>query len=268
MKKIFMNIVVMLSLTTIGQAGNLTNLEKRCSSGDGTACATLGAVYSGLGVKSSIKKDMKKAAAFWGKGCDLNNGSSCVTYSMVVQDDNERIKVLKKACDLGNENGCLAYDQTVMMLDLQEECVEKGKLESCRRMGEEVFLSGEYSQGKGIIKEICDFGDDVSCAYVKKIDSLFELRKLPFANDLAKKCKEKKDKYACEKYGDFLVGVTSLSTGNTKNKEEKKKALTEVMMNMTLGMVYLKESCALGRKEACRKYKGLNAVMKNKKGGK
>ena len=268
MTKILMNIVVILSLTTIGQAGNLGDFEKKCTSGDGDACATLGAVYSGLAGKGSVKKDMQKAAAFWKKGCDLNSGSSCATYSMVIEDDNERIKVLKKACDLGNENGCLAHDQTVMMQTLQMECAEKQDMRSCGKLGSEVFISGEYSKGKDFLNDVCEEGDAISCSDLKIIEESKGFTKLSAIEDLKKKCSDKKDKFACEKAGNFLIGVNSYVMSLVKTEAEKKAAVPEVMTNLMIGQLYISEACKFGRKESCRTLKGLEAAQKKSKGGK
>ncbi len=262
MKKILINLLILLGLTAVGQAGNLSGFEKKCEKGDGDACATLGAVHA---QGKYVKKDMKKAAELWKRGCDLGSASSCTTYAMVIQDEKERIKVLKKACDLGNENGCLSYEQTLLMKELQDGCVKKGNIQSCRKMGEEVFLAGEYDQGKLILDDICKMGDNTSCSELETINARKDFLKLGFVEDLKKKCNEGKDKFACEKVGGFLIGINGYVMSVVKTDAEKKSVLPEVMMNLTMGQFYIKEACTLGRKESCRTLKGLEASQKRKK---
>jgi TPR repeat protein len=267
-KRLGIGSLVMLGMLSFSQAGNLAELEKRCSSGDGNACATLGAVHAGLGGKRIVQKDMNKAKEFWKKGCELNSGSACTTYSMVIQDEDKRVKVLKKACDLGNENGCLVYNQTIMMQELQVDCVEKQNLRSCGKIGGEVFLVGEYNKGKEILDDMCKVGDKTSCMDLKIIEASKEFVKLSFVEDLKKKCSEKKDKFACEKVGGFLIGINGYVMSSVKTDADKKSAVPEVMMNLMMGQVYIKEACSLGRKESCRTLKGLEAAQKKSTGGK
>ena len=87
---------------------------------------------------------MKKAAAFWIRGCDL-----------------------------GNENGCLSYNQIVLMQTLQDACVKKGDLISCRQIGGEVFLAWKYDQEKLILDDICKMRDKASCSELLR-SSLYE----------------------------------------------------------------------------------------------
>ena len=180
---------------------------------------------------------------------------------MGIENEDERINILKKACDLGNENGCLSYDQTLLLKTLQNDCVTKNDLKSCADFGGEIYLSGNYKTGKDILEDVCAMGDNASCMDVKKIDALKDLRKLTLADSLAQKCIDKKDKYACEKTGTFLIEINSFITSKVSSKEEKKQVLQEVMMNMLMAQVYFKEGCKLGRKESCRTLDGLKKAL-------
>lgn len=265
MKKTLIGLLLIMGMTSVSQAGKIDEFEKSCAGGNGKSCATVGAVYAGYAGKGSVKVDMQKAKLFWKKGCELNNGSACTTYAMVLGNEEERIKTMKKACDLGNENGCLAYERMRSIKTLQKKCLNND-IKSCSRLGGELFVSGDYKQGKALLEEICKMGDAPSCSDVKKIDALKELRKLSFAEELSKKCTEEKDKYACEKLGGFLVEVNSFVTHSLTTKEEKKEATSEVMMNMLMAQVYIKEACKLGRKEACRTLKGFESAMRGASG--
>ena len=81
MKKILAILVLTLGMSSVSQAGQIDDFKKKCSIGEGDACATLGALYSGLVKGGVVKKDMKKAKEYWTRGCDLGNGSSCTTYA-------------------------------------------------------------------------------------------------------------------------------------------------------------------------------------------
>jgi len=266
-KKLGMVSLVMSGILSFAQADNLAEFEKKCTSGDGDACATLGAIYSGLSGKSSVQKDIKKATAYWKKGCELNSGSACTTYSMVIEDDNERIKLLKKACDLGNENGCLAYDQTVMMQELQVECVDQGNVRSCRKIAGELFVTGDYAQGKELMGVVCEMGDKTACNDQNIISQLKGFTKLSLIEELKKECSDKKDKYACDKAGSFLISISDHIASSAKTKADIKHVLPEVMTDLSIGQLYIKEACILGRKESCRTLKGLEAAQKKNKGG-
>jgi len=265
MKKVFVMLLLTIGLASVSQAGNIDDLKKKCSGGGGDACSTLGALYSGLGKNSPVEKDMKKATEFWKRGCDLGSGSACTTYAMVLTNEDERLKTLKKACDLGNDNGCLSYNQTVLLNTLQNDCLKKNDLKSCAKFGGEIFLSGNYKTGKAILEDVCQMGSKSSCSDVEKIEALKDLRKLTLADQLSKECSDKKDKYACEKVGTFLIEINSFITSNVSTKEEKQVKAQEVMMNMMMAHIYIKEACSLGRKESCRTLQGLKAALEKTK---
>jgi TPR repeat protein len=237
------------------QAGELNDLEKQCRLGDGSACATAGALYVGIG-NSGVTPDRDKAVALWKRGCELDNGSACTTYAMVLTDENARITILKKACDLGNENGCLSYEHLIRMQGLKHDCMVKQDLQSCRKFAGEIFMAGSFDRGKDLIEDICKLGDTLSCSDFRIIDERNEFVKLSFVEELKKECSEKK-KYACEKVGSFLIDINQYVMAPLQTKSEKAEALPEVMMNLAFGESYLKKACSLGRKESCRILRGL-----------
>ncbi len=261
MIKILTGLLLTMVMTSVLQAGQIDDFKKKCSTGNGDACATLGALYSGLAKRGVVKKDMEKAKEYWKRGCDLGSGSSCTTSAMFIEDEDARIAVLKKACDLKNENGCLSYRQTIKLKRLRSDCLEKSDANSCSQLAGEVFLSGDYKTGKALFRDLCKMGDGASCNDAKVIEGLEGFRKLTLADQLSKECSDKKDKYACEKLGTFLIEINSFVTSKAKTKEEKQEKVQEVMMNMTMAQIYLKEACKLGRKESCRTLTGLKKAL-------
>ena len=249
-------------MNSILQAGNINDFKKQCDEGNGDACATVASAYAGF-AKGIVEKDMQKAIHYWKKGCDLQSGSACTTYAMVLKDEEETISTLKKACNLGNENGCLAYKQMIKMKTLQDDCFKHNDIRSCAKLGEEQFLSGDYLNGKNSLKELCELGDTTSCSNLKIINSLKNYKSLSFIEDLSKQCSEKKDKYACEKVGTFLIEINSLIRKNVVSEEKKKSTAIETMRNMLIGTLYIKEACKLGRKESCRTAAGLEKALEN-----
>ena len=108
-------------------------------------------------------------------------------------------------------------------------------------------------------------GDKASCSELEIINARKNFLKLGFVEELKKKCTEGKDKFACEKVGGFLISINEYVMSPLKTKDEKKRAVPELMTNMMIAEVYLKEACTLGRKESCRTLKGLEAAQKRNK---
>jgi len=263
MKKIFWILLLAIGIVFASQAGKIGDLEKSCYGGEAKACAVAGGLYL-QGTK--VKRDIAKASKLWKKGCELGNGSSCTTYAMVISDETEQIKVLKKACDLGNENGCLAYKQVVKFKRLQGDCFDKNELNSCSELAGETFIAGNYKTGKALFDELCSSGKSVSsCEDAKIIDSFKGFSKLTLISQKRKECSEKKDKYACEKVGTFLIEINSFIASNATTKEDKQAKALEVMLNMGMAQLYLKEACKLGRKEACQTLNGLRKSLETAK---
>ena len=151
------------------------------------------------------------------------------------------------------------------MQTLQNACVEKNDIRSCGKLGGEVFLAGEYNQGKLILEEVCTIKDKVSCSDLTIVEERKNFVKLSVVEDLKKKCSDKKEKFACEKVGRFLIGINDYVLSSVKTDAEKKRILPEVMINLSMGQLYIKEACTLGRKESCRILKGLEAAQQRKK---
>lgn len=265
MKKILSVFVLMVTIATSSHAGQLETFEKKCNSGEGDACATLGALYAGFSKSNIVDKDMNKAIQYWKKGCELGSGSACTTYAVVIDDIPTRIEILKKACDLGNENGCLTLKQTVKIVELNNECYVKNNIQSCTTLGGEIYLTGEFGVGKEILEEACNKGEKKACSNMTILNELKGLKSLSFVQELIHECDKTKDRYACEKAGTFLIQTTDPIMKNAKSKEEKSLAAKEVMGNTLFAVALLKEACKLGRNESCRTLNGLMAMLEGKK---
>lgn len=254
-------LVCLFLITFLGaQEYSLAEHERRCDKGNGDSCATLGAVYAGLG-SSRIPKDIVKAKAYWKKGCELNSGSACTTYAMVLEDEEEMLSVLKKACTLGNENGCLTYRGIVKNKKLKEECI-KGSIKSCTALAGEIFLAGDYDNSIGLLDLSCEEGSKEACEDVSTIRHITEhtMLDLHFMKPYIDDCNMNKNKIACERVGTFYVQVNQIYQDMAK-EDEKKKVAYMVMENMVLGQLYLEKACELGRNESCRTVKKLKKMM-------
>ncbi len=260
MKKLLLTALV--TLGTLASAATIPELKKECTAGKGSSCASLGAVYAGFGKNTGVTKDMAKASEYWKRGCDLDNGSSCVTYSLVLEDEAEKMAVLKKSCDLKNENGCITYNYMLEMDRLKPKCMDQADGRSCGELGELLAGSGDVQPGFDVIDVACGLGDKVSCENDKKIKAFSDYGSLSFVNKLKVECMKDEDKVACERVGNFLISSTEIIISSAKTKEEKTKvAKEEVMPMMLTGLTFLKKACELGRRESCRSYKGIMAKI-------
>lgn len=246
---IFLGIGILSNVNAMSASG-FKSAKKACDNNIGKGCAAVGAAYAyGLG---GVSPDMEKAKYFWKKGCvELDNASSCTTYSNTLTDTTERISVLEKACKLGNENGCIALRQLKQIIKDEQSC-NSGDSKACKKIAEGLVLNLQFDLAKNFLDLSCKAGDKQSC------DDIVQISETTYDNlNIVRLAKEKcyaGDQETCFSTGTYYVELMKI----TKDKEK-------ILSSMMTALVLYKKGCESGKKEACKVAENIEGILYEKK---
>jgi len=230
-KKILIGISLILNLT---YAWTLPEAIDACmNKNDKDMCARAGTI--------SLQKGDPLSEIYLKKGCDLDSGGACVMYGGLLSEKgqlDEAYKYFEKSCSLKNESGCLLF-KGIQKTKNDIKLCNNGNANSCVNVATDYIL-GTHTKANDTNAIVyyalaCGRGHQDSCEDMALIDK----RELHSIKVLEKQC-DSGDKDICYKVGLFYINLA------TENKDK-----TSVMLDIMSASIYLKESCKLGKKEAC-----------------
>lgn len=144
--------------------GRLLANETDCRNGVADACRRLGGWYGMGGLQVMGERDDAKSAAWYARGCELGDASSCGSLGSLygaetdaftgkrnaLRDPAKARMFHQKACDAGHDSSCqaIARDRAAEALATAEAACAAGNAETC--MG----LSMAYYQGQQVPHDI------------------------------------------------------------------------------------------------------------------